>query len=215
MKYSYCLNHPNRYAVNAKCLCGVCTKERHEKSAKSKGLTIKKKDDGTDNTRRTEKKSDEQLQNKRKALVFKKQAKKTKVYKINTISKDKATELRRLSEIKKSKIRIQGSCCELCGKSGEVDLFHIIGVGDKKHSTNPLNTLLSCRWCHLVWGANDWSKVVKFRNFDEIMSRLKSLNEGKYWKLWHKIEKHVIEQYFKTGDKTEIDRLGIKFEKPL
>ncbi len=111
--------------------------------------------------------------------------------KIKPISKDKAAEISLLGIIKKQKIEVQGKVCEMCGKHGEVDLFHIIGVGDKKHSTNPINLILSCRFCHLVWGANDWSKIVKFKNFDEIMERLKSLDEGKYWKLWHKIEPFI------------------------
>lgn len=34
------------YAVNAKKLCGDCTKERHKKSAELKGLTVKEKKDG-------------------------------------------------------------------------------------------------------------------------------------------------------------------------
>ena len=43
MKYGYCLNHPNTYAVNAKKLCAVCTKERHERSAESKNMVVKKR----------------------------------------------------------------------------------------------------------------------------------------------------------------------------
>ena len=43
MKYGYCLNHQNTYAVNAKKLCGVCTKERHNRSAESKNMVVKKK----------------------------------------------------------------------------------------------------------------------------------------------------------------------------
>lgn len=46
MKYGYCTNHHAMYAVNAKRLCGDCTKERHIKSAESKGLTVKEKNDG-------------------------------------------------------------------------------------------------------------------------------------------------------------------------
>lgn len=195
MKYGYCLNHPNTYAVNAKKLCGVCTKERHEKSAESKGLTVKKKYDGTDNTR--ERSSFDSLQkpierDREPQIPIQVQKQATiKKAKINTISKSKNIELSRLVEIKKRKILLQGNACEMCGTISELlDLFHIIGVGDKKHSTNPVNLLLSCRWCHLVWGANDWSKIVKFKNFDEIMERLRSLDEGKYWKLKHKIDKY-------------------------
>jgi hypothetical protein len=200
-RYGYCICHNAMSSLNAKGLCPIGAKERHEKSALSKGFTIKKKDD----------ECNERSLEKRMPI----RSVESKKIKINNISKVKVIELAELAKIKKCKISLQGTNCELCGKSGEVDLFHIIGVGDKKHSTNETNLLLSCRFCHLVWGANDWAKIVKFKNFNEIMERLKSLDEGKYWKLWHKIEKHVIEQYFKTGDKTEIERLGIKFIKPL
>ncbi len=205
MKYGYCLNHPKTYAINAKKLCSVCTKERHERSAASKGILTKNArnneniaiteiDNGTDNTRRNTsfdslQQVDGSYREPQLAMEVQKQASKKKT-KINPISKDKIRELSRLAEIKARKKALQTSECEMCGKQGEVDLFHIIGVGDKKHSTNPLNTLLSCRWCHLIWGANDWSKIVKFKNFDEIMERLKSLDEGKYWKLKHKIDKY-------------------------
>lgn len=128
------------------------------------------------------------------AMEVQKQTAKKKT-KINPISKVKAAEIALLGNIKKQKIEVQGKVCEMCGKHGEVDLFHIIGVGDKKHSTNEKNLSLSCRFCHLVWGANDWSKIVKFKNFDEIMERLKSLDEGKYWKLKHKIEKYENESH--------------------
>jgi len=200
MNYGYCLNHPNTHAVNAKKLCGVCTKARHEKSAESKGFTIKNKDDvkkrkqwlesgdfrqntGTSKVHANKCRTILQKNEKKIDGTFKKA-------KINPISKDKAAEIALLGAIKKQKIEVQGKVCEMCGKHGEVDLFHIIGVGEKKHSTNPRNTILSCRFCHLVWGANDWAKIVKFKNFDEIMERLKSLDEGKYWKLKHKIDEY-------------------------
>ena len=203
MKYGYCLNHPNTYAVNAKKLCAVCTKERHERSAESKNMVVKKKstekeiekDNGINTTRRraTELRSLQESCERNERPQGKVQEKRQTTFnktKIKSISKDKAKELNILSEIKNSKIKVQGKECELCGKVGEVDLFHIISVGDKKHSTNEKNLLLSCRFCHLVWGANDWSKIVKFKNFEEIMERLKSLDEGKYWKLKHKIDEN-------------------------
>ena len=203
MKYGYCLNHPNTYAVNAKKLCAVCTKERHERSAESKNMVVKKKsnkkeiekDNGLNTTRRRaiELRSIQESCERNERPHGKVQKERQATFnknKIKSISKDKTTELRRLAEIKKSKILVEGSYCAMCGKQGDVDLFHIIGVGDKKHSTNTINLILSCRFCHLVWGANDWSKIVKFLNFDEIMERLKSLDEGKYWKLKHKIDEY-------------------------
>jgi len=203
MKYGYCLNHPNTYAVNAKKLCAVCTKERHERCAESKNMVVKKKstekeiekDNGINTTRRRaiELRSIQESCERNERPHGKVQKERQATFnknKIKSISKDKTTELRRLAEIKKSKILVEGSYCAMCGKQGDVDLFHIIGVGDKKHSTNTINLILSCRFCHLVWGANDWSKIVKFLNFDEIMERLKSLDEGKYWKLKHKIDEY-------------------------
>ena len=202
MKYGYCLNHPNTYAVNAKKLCAVCTKERHERSAESKNMVVKKKstekeiekDNGINTTRRraTELRSLQESCERNERPQGKVQEKRQTTFnkaKINPISKDKATEIATLGAIKKQKIKVQGKACEMCGKHGEVDLFHIIGVGDKKHSTNPLNLMLCCQEpCHNAWTNNDWSKIVKFKNFDEIMERLKSLDEGKYWRLWHKVE---------------------------
>jgi hypothetical protein len=200
-------------SLNAKGLCPIGAKERHERSAESKGFTIKKKDDDINGSIKND--SRDSTNNRLLEETTKTSPINKAKIKINNISKIKVIELAELAKIKKCKISLQGKNCELCEKQGEVDLFHIIGVGDKKHSTNETNLLLSCRFCHLVWGANDWAKIVKFKNFNEIMERLKSLDEGKYWKFWHKIEKHVIEQYFKTGDKTQIERLGIKFIKPL
>ena len=171
MKYGYCLNHPQTYAINAKKLCGVCTKARHEKSAESKGLTVKKKDDGGQQRNGIHKsirsfpKLNGSYRKPQLDLEVQKQVTKKKT-KINPISKDKAAEISLLGAIKKQKIEVQGKVCEMCGNNGEVDLFHIIGVGDKKHSTNPINTLLACRQCHDIWGANDWLKIVKFKNFD-------------------------------------------------
>ena len=195
MKYGYCINHSNTYAVNAKKLCGICTKERHERSAGSRGLTInKEKNDNArykssnENKGFTLNKNDDECNERGYETRMPVRPIESKKTKIKPISSDKANELAELASIKKRKISVQGKECELCGKSGEVDLFHIIGVGDKKHSTNETNLLLSCRYCHLVWGANDWAKIVKFRNFAEIMERLKSLDEGKYWKLFHKLE---------------------------
>jgi hypothetical protein len=198
MKYGYCINHPTRYAVNAKCLCAECTKERHKKSAESKGFTIKEKDNGFDITRgrATELRGIQEpygFDTGQQGEIRQTQKVAFKKTKIKPVSKEKQDEISRLGNIKRQKIEVHGKTCEMCGKHGEVDLFHIIGVGDKKHSTNPVNLTLACRWCHLIWGANDWSKIVKFKNFDEIMERLKSLDEGKYWKLWHKIEKYKNE----------------------
>lgn len=189
----YCLNHPQTYAVNAKKLCGVCTKERHEKSAESKGI-LTKSARNKENIAIFKKKEDgfSKVHNGfgigKLSTKAKKSFKKTK---INTVSKDKASELRTLAKIKKRKISLQGKECELCGTSGEVDLFHIITVGDKRFSINENNLLLSCRSCHDIWGDNDWSKIIKFKNFGEIMERLKSLDECKYWKIWHKIEPFI------------------------
>lgn len=197
MKYGYCINHPTRYAVNAKCLCAECTKERHKKSAESKGFTVKEKDNGFDITRgRTTElrgiQEPDEFNTGQQREIQQTQKVAFKKTKIKPVSKDKAIELSRLVEIKKRKILLQGNACEMCGTISELlDLFHIIGVGDKKHSTNPVNLMLSCRWCHLIWSANDWSKIVKFKNFDEIMDRLRSLDEGKYWKLKHKIHKYL------------------------
>lgn len=183
-------------SINAKGLCPIGAKEAREKSAESKGLTIKKKDNGFDNTRRRTpnlrgiQRVSKWDKNTHISIQVQKQTFKKKA-KIKPISKDKAIENAELAKIKKQKIESQGNVCEMCRNNGNVDLFHIIGVGDKKHSTNPINLLLSCRFCHLVWGANDWGKIVKFKNFDEIMERLKSLDEGKYWKLWHKLERFL------------------------
>ena len=183
-RYGYCICHNKMSSLNAKGLCQTGAKERHEKSAESKGLTIKKIYNGVCITERKGR-----MEGCNRICGSKEKIIKQKT-KIKPISKDKATEIKLLSEIKKQKIQKIGRKCEICDKHGEVDLFHIIGVGDKKHSTNENNLLLSCRLCHLIWGANDWSKIVKFKNFNEIMERLKSLDEGKYWKLKHKIENY-------------------------
>lgn len=72
MKYGFCLNHPNKLARNAKRLCDTCTRERHERSAESKGLTVKNKEYGIDNTSRYkfQKQSEKVLQ--KNPIAFKK-----------------------------------------------------------------------------------------------------------------------------------------------
>jgi hypothetical protein len=204
-RYGYCICHDKYSPLNSKGLCPIGAKERHERSAASKNMVVKKKrnekeikkENGFDNALRNDIHKSLGIfstvygdyRKPQLAMEVQKQAAKKKT-KINHISKEKAKENTELARLKKTKILEIGKTCEMCGKHGEVDLFHIIGVGDKKHSTNPVNTILSCRFCHLVWGANDWSKIVKFKNFDEIMERLKSLDEGKYWKLKHKIDEY-------------------------
>jgi len=199
-RYGSCICHDKLRSLNAKGLCPIGAKEAREKSAQSKGLTIKKKEHVKQAKQRLESGDFRQNTGTSKVhankcrTILQKNEKKIdgtfKKAKINPISKDKAAEIALLGAIKKQKIEVQGKVCEMCGKHGEVDLFHIIRVGDKKHSTNPINLLLCCRFHHLAWGANDWSKIIKFKNFDEIMERLKSLDEGKYWKLKHKIDEY-------------------------
>jgi len=198
-RYGNCVCH-NRYSsLNAKGLCPEGARERNNLVAINKGF---KEKENECNERSYETGIPIRPIESKKA-------------KINRISENKKHELAFLAEIKKSKIAAQGSKCEMCEKQGEVDLFHIIGVGDKKHATNPENLLLSCRFCHLIWGANDFEKILKFNNFDDIMNRLKALDSGKYWKFRHKIEKHILKKYFDTKDKTDLNRLGIKFVSPL
>jgi hypothetical protein len=177
----------------------VCTKERHRQVAESKGFTVKGNDNNgaKKHTIRPTCWGCGQLDENVKAVSFTK----TKA-KIKPISKDKATELRILAEIKKFKIRMQGENCEICGKPSKVDLFHIITVGDKKHATNPVNLLLSCRFCHLVWGAMDYEKILKFINYEDILNRLKSLDEGKYWKFIHKVERYLNAKTNNSTDRT-------------
>ena len=116
MKYGYCLNHPNTYAVNAKKLCAGCTKERHERSAESKNMVVKKKstekeiekDNGINTTRRraTELRSLQESCERNERPQGKVQEKRQTTFnktKIKSISKDKAKELNILSEIKNSR----------------------------------------------------------------------------------------------------------------
>lgn len=211
-KYGYCVCH-NRYSsLNARGLCPDGARDRHKKSAESKGFVIKDKDGRIEIIANH---GDSRVQESNEQIQCEQRFDKKVKAKINRVSENKKHELAILAEIKKRKIGIQGKECEFCGKQGEVDLFHIIGVGDKKHATNPENLLLSCRFCHLVWGANDFEKILKFNNFDDIMNRLKALDSSKYWKFRHKIEKHVLKKYFDTKDKADINRLGIKFLSPL
>lgn len=198
-RYGNCVCH-NRYSsLNAKGLCPEGARERNNLVAINKGF---KEKENECNERSYETGIPIRPIESKKA-------------KINRISENKKHELAVLAEIKKSKIAAQGSKCEMCEKQGEVDLFHIIGVGNKEFAINEDNLLLSCRFCHLIWGANDFEKILKFNNFYDIMNRLKSLDSGKYWKFRHKIEKHVLKKYFDTKDRTDLDRLGIKFISPL
>lgn len=210
-RYGNCVCH-NRYSsLNAKGLCPEGARERNNLVAINKGFKVKEDDnERSEGNARIEFGGENKYEEIITPATYK-----SKKAKINRVSENKKHELAVLAQIKKSKIAAQGSKCEMCEKQGEVDLFHIIGVGDKKHATTPENLLLSCRFCHLIWGANDFEKILKFNNFDDIMNRLKSLDSGKYWKFRHKIEKHVLKKYFDTKDKTDLDRLGIKFVSPL
>lgn len=220
-KFGICICHNKHNPINSRGLCPEGARERHEHSAAMKNMVVKKKrnekeiekEDEFDSSRgvfkvtsRREAKSFRQddngvevelsgddfestwpsIQKAQQASSFALK----KAY-INPCSEKKKLEDAELDKIKKQKIAELGKKCEMCNKPGEVDLFHIIGRGDKKYSTDPTNLLLSCRWCHNVWTANDWGKIIKFKNFQEIMDRLKSLNEGYYWKLKHKIDEYL------------------------
>jgi len=167
--YGYCQHEGCKLkAGNSRGLCPGHTKERHIASAESKGMVVKER---------------EPIQYVRKSDILPKIAK---------ISDNKKTELSALARIKKQKIEAQGKVCEMCGKQGEVDLFHLIPVGNKETATNPYNLYLSCRLCHLIWGAMDYEKILKFLNFDSLMATLKELDESKFWKFWHKIEEFKL-----------------------
>jgi len=203
-KFGICTCHNKHNPINSRGLCPEGARERHEHSAAMKNMVVKKKgnekeieEDEADNSRGNTKKWDSHASKQRiipqipsthsqkgASSAFKKT-------RIQPYSEKKKEEDDELARIKKQKIAEIGKKCEMCSKPGEVDLFHIIGRGDKKFSTDPTNLLLSCRWCHNVWTANDWGKIIKFENFQEIMDRLKSMDEGRYWKLKHKIDEYL------------------------
>lgn len=194
-KFGICICHNKHNPINSRGLCPEGARERHEHSAAMKNMVVKKKrnekEDEFNNARGNAK--GQALQNKAVSVAgndFEREKAFKKIY-INPCSEKKKLEDAELARIKKQKIAELGKKCEMCSNPGEVDLFHIIGRGDKKYSTDPINLLLSCRWCHNVWTANDWGKIIKFKNSQEIMDRLKSLNEGYYWKLKHKIDEYL------------------------
>ena len=201
-KYGICTCHNKHNPINSRGLCPEGARERHEHSAAMKNMVVKKKSNEKEIEKEDEFDSERgsfdkisgddreatwpSIQKAQQASSFAPK----KAY-INPCSEKKKQEDAELARIKKLKIAELGKKCEMGDKPVEVDLFHIIGRGDKKYSTDPINLILSCRFCHLVWGANDWGKIIKFKNFQEIMDRLKSLNEGYYWKLKHKIDEYL------------------------
>lgn len=54
MKYGYCKNHSSIWAVNSRGLCDICTKEKHERSAESKGMVTNAARNVTEWQRRNE-----------------------------------------------------------------------------------------------------------------------------------------------------------------
>lgn len=200
-KYGICTCHNKHNPINSRGLCPEGVRDRRESSAASKGIITKRvkaknEEDGSDNTRgRTQElrsiQDFSEFDRGQQGEIPEKKPLNFKTSKIKPRSEKKKQEDVELARIKKLKIAELEKKCEMCGRPGEVDLFHIIGRGDKKYSSDPTNLLLSCRWCHNVWTANDWGKIIKFNNFQDIMDRLKSLNEGYYWKLKHKIDEYL------------------------
>lgn len=111
-------------------------------------------------------------------------------------SKKQEEELMALAEIKRRMIAEFGEKCMSCGRVGPVDLSHIIKRQMKKFVLDQRNLVLqgsehsgTCR-CHDYWEDRNFGEVVKFLNFDEILARLRSMDEGKFWRFVHRFEKH-------------------------
>jgi len=133
-RYGYCICHNTMSSLNAKGLCPIGAKERHEKSAKSKGIitknarnvenlaiskgfTIKKKEDGICNRAREDRVEgcDGQLRSKDKSF------KKTKT-KINYRS-EKGKELAKQELLLFQKLfQERPPSCEYCGT--EITVFN-------------------------------------------------------------------------------------------
>lgn len=92
-----------------------------------------------------------------------------------------------LSEIKARKIEMQGERCESCGEFSLVDLSHLLPRSVAPGLvTDERNLILQRRDMHVAWEHKKWDQIVKFKNFWEIFIRIRSMDEGHYWRLVHR-----------------------------
>ena len=74
--------------------------------------------------------------------------------------------------------------CKSCGtKEGRIDLSHLVPIGyNKSLEANEKNITLHCSGCHSAW--ERLSKEIKdFRDFKDLLSRVKQLDESYYNKI--------------------------------
>jgi hypothetical protein len=125
---------------------------------------------------------------------------KTPVRKKSERQRDEEAEL---ALIKSVLVEKYGERCMSCGKPGPVDLSHLIKRQEKRFVLDPRNLVLqgsshtgTCL-CHDNWEVRDYSEVAKFINFSEILARIRSMDEGKFWRFVHRFEKQGFVHDFK------------------
>lgn len=114
---------------------------------------------------------------------------------LRVVSERQEAELAALAVVKLEMVARLEERCQSCGAYGPVDLSHLIKRQDKRFVLDPRNLVLqgsehtgTCR-CHDEWEVGNFEKVRLFRNFDELMARVREMDEGKYWRMVHRFEK--------------------------
>jgi hypothetical protein len=108
----------------------------------------------------------------------------------------------KLAAIKAKKIKEMGSECESCGQTGALDLSHLAPKSTfPEHKTNERLLVLhgserygTC-YCHTNWESNNYKEIAKFKNFHEIMLRIREMDEGYYWVLVHKFKEQKLNNH--------------------
>lgn len=96
----------------------------------------------------------------------------------------------------KSGLLCENPYCGFCGKelrNGDiVDLAHLIRVGDeKKYKCDERNVVLAHRDCHDIYDNNTAGAIQLFM-WDDIVKRIKEIDEGAYNRLMLKLDKNKL-----------------------
>lgn len=197
--YGCCKVHPDSKAVNAKGECKPCQHLRTHKEPLE--VTLKRKQDeyyrkymqkvGSYIKDRGDK-DDHVSKRSNSGFRLDSSFRNLPKYRIKKKSKSQAGTNRELSKIKEALINEKGGACESCGRHGNVDLSHLIPRSQRKDmECDTANLALKCRKCHAEYESRNFFAIRKFKNYEEIMSRIKILDEGYFWRMVNKFNDQV------------------------
>jgi 5-methylcytosine-specific restriction endonuclease McrA len=102
---------------------------------------------------------------------------------------------RQLGLLKKKKLKECGHRCS-CGSTFMLDLSHLISKGQgKTHELNPLNSVIDCRNCHIVWERGTWEEKEKLVNFYQRLKNMKIVDEADFNRLTINMPDWIMDKF--------------------